>query len=170
MHAQTHSNSSSRNMARAKFKWLRQVCADPNLNHLPCRIAALLLDHINVVTGEAWPSQARLAAAAGVTTRAVQNALKRLSSAGHLEVRRAQGRANRYRPTLMANARSAEGWESWNVGSETSERGFSRLQETPLEEARPIPTGEEWQRLAAEMQALARRLGSATPAAGGARD
>lgn len=43
-----------------KFLWIRQVCADPQLRHLPCRIAALMLDYINLKSQVAWPSQQTL--------------------------------------------------------------------------------------------------------------
>jgi|GEM_PF-4310664 len=114
-----------------KFLWIRQVCSDPRLRHLPCRVAALMLDYINSKDQVAWPSQQTLASAAGVTPRAVQSALRCLERSGHITVRRQPGRVNRYRPRL-ANAPSSVPHEPLNAASKTDERSFVRFQETPL--------------------------------------
>lgn len=150
---------------RAKFLWLRQVFTDPTTGHLACRVAGLLIDHINGVTGEAWPSQSRLAEAAGVTTRAIQNALQNLITGGHLKVRRKPGLTNRYRPLLKpVNDRSLDGSGPTNAGSKTDEPRFGRLLETPLN--KPLDEAER-QRLGREMATLAKRLG-ARPSRGAA--
>lgn len=114
-----------------KFLWIRQVCADPQLRHLPCRIAALMLDYINLKSQVAWPSQQTLAAAAGVTPRAVQTALRCLERSGHITVRRSPGRVNLYRPQLMNDHSSATA-APLNHASKTDERRFHQNLETPL--------------------------------------
>lgn len=151
--------------ARAKFLWLRQVFTDPAASHPACRVAGLLIDHINGVTGEAWPSQSRLAEAAGVTPRTIQNALQNLISGGHLNVRRTPGVTNRYRPIFKpVNGRSLDGSGPMNAVSKTDEPRFARLLETPLN--KPLDEAER-QRLGREMATLAKRLG-ARPSRGAA--
>ena len=142
--------------ARSKFLWLRQVFTDPATGHLACRVAGLLIDHINRTTGEAWPSQARLAQAAGVTPRAIQYALQKLISGGHLKVRRKRGLANRYRLHFRpTNDRALDGSGPTNAGSKTDEPCFARLLETPLKKGLDEA---ERQRLGREMATLARQL------------
>lgn len=168
MHAVNHARERARSLARTKFAWLRQVCADPNLGHLSCRMAALLIDHVDVATGEAWPSQARLAEAAGVTPRAVQNALKSLRVSGHLKLRKLSGRTNRYRPVLLpANGGSSPQPAYTNGGSKTPEPSFARLHETPIKEARAEISREERRQIGEEMAGLARRLGGRRSLPGG---
>lgn len=142
--------------ARSKFLWLRQVLTDPATGHLACRVAGLLIDHINRATGEAWPSQARLADAAGVTPRAIQYALQKLISGGHLKVRRQRGLANRYQPLIRpTNDSSPDRSGPTNACSKTAEPSFARLLETPLKKALDEA---ERQRLGREMATLARQL------------
>ena len=114
-----------------KFLWIRQVCTDPKTRHLACRVAALMLDYINLKEEEAWPSQKTLAVAAGVTPRAVQSALCCLEKSGHITVRRRPGLSNRYRPRLT-NDRSRALAKPTNEVSRSHEPGFVRFQETPL--------------------------------------
>lgn len=158
MRASISSLTDPKRSARIKFAWLRQVFTDPATSHLACRVAGLLIDHINGVTGEAWPSQSRLAEAASVTPRAIQNALKKLISGGHLTVRKTPGRTNRYRPLIKpVNGRSPDGARPMNAGSKTDEPRFARLLETPLN--KPLDEAER-QRLGREMAILAKRLGA----------
>lgn len=168
MHASKPPPNASKSLAKAKFIWIRQVCSDQALGHLPCRVAALLLDHINQASEEAWPSQARLAEAAGVTTRSIQSALHSLRRSGHLTVRRSKGRNNRYRPTLAAaNKPSGDGARQPQTGSKTYEPTFARFQKTPLEGRSNALKGEERRHMGREMLALARHLGSNRPVQGG---
>ncbi|MFN7106992.1 MAG: helix-turn-helix domain-containing protein [Brevundimonas sp.] len=156
MRASKSSPIDPKQSARVKFVWLRQVFTDPATGHLSCRVAGLLIDHINRATGEAWPSQARLAEAAGVTPRAIQYGLQKLISGGHLKVRRKRGLTNRYQPLLKpTNVRSPDGSRPTNAGSETDEPSFVRLLETPLKKA--LDEAEQ-QRLGREMEILARQL------------
>lgn len=143
---------------RAKFLWLRQVFTDPATGHLACRVAGLLIDHINRATGEAWPSQARLAEAAGVTPRAIQYALQKLIAGGHLKVRRKRGLANRYQPVLKpTNDHSPGRTVPTNASSKTDEPRFARLLETPLK--KPLDEAER-RRIGVQMTVLAKKLGA----------
>lgn len=137
-----------------KFLWIRQVCADPQLRHLPCRVAALMLDYINLKHQVAWPSQQTLATAAGVTPRAVQTALRCLERSGHITVRRSPGRVNLYRPRLT-NDHSSVAAEPLNQASKTDERRFTRNLETPLNkslnDAERAEIGRKMQELGAQI-------------------
>lgn len=137
-----------------KFLWIRQVCADPKLRHLPCRVAALMLDYINLKHQVAWPSQQTLAAAAGVTPRAVQTALRCLERSGHITVRRSPGRVNLYRPRLTNDHSSVPGEPLKHV-SKTDERRFTRILETPLNkslnDAERAEIGRKMQELGAQI-------------------
>ena len=158
MRASIPSPTDPKRSARIKFVWLRQVFTDPATSHLACRVAGLLIDHINGATGEAWPSQARLAEAAGVTPRAIQYSLRKLISCGHLKVRRKRGLTNRYRPLLIpTNSASLEASSPTNVRSKTGEPSFARVLDTPLK--KELDEAER-QRLGREMATLAKRLGA----------
>ena len=126
--------SASRNEAAAKFRWIDQVCTDPKVGHLACRIASLMVRYFNAKRGFAWPGQKTLADAAGVTVRSVQNALQGLARRGHLSIRKRAGRVNRYQYKL-ANDASPPAPGQANRRSESSERRFAQYQETPLKRA-----------------------------------
>jgi hypothetical protein len=139
MHVSNASNDRARMAARRKFLWLRQVFADRSVGHLSCRVAGLLVDHFDLTSGEAWPSQARLAEAAGVTPRGVQKALKALRLAGHLKVRPVRGRNNRYRMVLRpAHVGSPAAVPGTNHASQTDEQKFGLIHKTPL--SQPVPS------------------------------
>lgn len=125
----------SRNEATAKFRWVDQVCTDLKVGHLACRVASLMVRYFNAKEGCAWPSQKRLADAAGVTVRSVQNALKALARRGHLSIRKRGGRVNRYQYKL-ANDASPPASGQANGRSESGERRFAQYQETPLKRAK----------------------------------
>lgn len=92
-----HSDASK--FHRAKFLWLEQVRADPELTPLAFMLAYVLADLVNEGTGYAWPSVAFLAAECRATERGVQKIVRRLIERGHLFVEFGQGRGetNRYR-------------------------------------------------------------------------
>ena len=164
MRATISSPPDPKRSAKTKFHWLRQVFTDPTTGHLPCRVAGLLIDHINSITGEAWPSQVRLAEAAGVTPRAIQYSLQKLISCGHLKVRRQRGLTNRYRPLLKpTNALSLDIMSPTNAGSRSNEPSFARLLETPLK--KPLDEAER-QRLGVELATLAKQLGARSKSGG----
>ena len=84
-----------------KLGWLDVVVRDPRVSHLEFRLAYLISGYLNQTTGDAWPSQPRLAKELGVSTRSVQRCLDALVDLGHLrvEVGRGRNRTNRYAPT-----------------------------------------------------------------------
>ncbi|WP_421850616.1 helix-turn-helix domain-containing protein [Oricola sp.] len=82
-----------------KLLWLETVATDANLNHASVRVAAVLaLRYLNSTSGQAFPSQSKLAADIGVTEITIRRALPPLVEAGYLTKKRGgSGRANRYK-------------------------------------------------------------------------
>lgn len=87
---------------RRQFQWLDQVAADPAVTAAGFLLAYRIAKHLNRGTGDAWPSQATLAAEARMTVRGVRGLSDQLEAAGHLSVLASQGRGHscRYRPIL----------------------------------------------------------------------
>lgn len=69
---------------------------------MACRIAYAIADHLNSVSGEAWPSVARIANKLCVSTKTVRRCIRELERVGLLKVTRPTGRTrtNRYRTTF----------------------------------------------------------------------
>jgi hypothetical protein len=88
---------------RNRMRWLNAVFYDCSMSPMSCRIAFLIADHLNSVSGDAWPSIDRIADRLCVSTKTVQRSVKELEQAGWLSVNRSKGRmrSNRYRPNLM---------------------------------------------------------------------
>lgn len=82
----------SRNAAREKWSWLQAVAADKTLSNGAVRLAVVLCDYINRVTGKGWPSQTKLGERIGAVERAVRNYTKELVEAGYLVADRRPGR------------------------------------------------------------------------------
>jgi hypothetical protein len=85
-----------------KFRWLDQVGADHSLTPLCFRLAYAISTFVNRTTGDAWPSQPRLAADCDATDRAIRDAITRLRDGGHLEVtgKGGRGKTSRLRPII----------------------------------------------------------------------
>jgi len=84
---------------RDKMRWLNAVCKDCNVSATAFRIAYLLGDHFNSVTGVAWPSHKRLASIICAATKTVQRGLRELENRGWITIQRSRSRrtTNRYR-------------------------------------------------------------------------
>jgi hypothetical protein len=84
---------------RDKMQWLTAICKDYNISATSFRIAYLIGDHFNSMSGEAWPSHQRIASILRVATKTVQRAARDLEDHGWLEIRRSRSRrsSNRYR-------------------------------------------------------------------------
>jgi biotin operon repressor len=85
---------------RNKMKWLNAINYDCALSPMTCRVAFVIADHLNQVSGDAWPSERRISSKLCISTKTVQRSVKELESAGWVDVRRSKGRniSNRYRP------------------------------------------------------------------------
>jgi len=78
------------------------VAYDCGISPMSCRVAFVIADHLNSVSGDAWPSVERVAKKLCVSTRTVRRCVGELERAGWLIVTRPRGRTrtNRYRPRL----------------------------------------------------------------------
>mgnify|MGYP000081821384 CR=1 FL=1 len=134
----------SRRFAAAKFIWIRSVASDPSVGGLACRVAAILLDFFQVTDATAWPSQQLLARHAGVTPRALRDAIRRLEVAGYLTVTRpGRNRVNRYRLTLPTEPSTGAGRRAFGRknGARNATQNFPRILEqnpSPLAPQAPI--------------------------------
>ena len=87
---------------RRQFKWLDQIADDSAVTAAGFILAYRIAKHLNRGTGDAWPSQTRLATEMRITVRGVRGLSDQLEAAGHLTVIASQGRGHscRYRPIV----------------------------------------------------------------------
>jgi hypothetical protein len=109
---------------RARFAWLDQVFADPELPGLALRIVYRLAGRYwNKDTGDAWPAQDTLAEDLGVTVKGVHLALKKLVAREHLTIARQrvkEGRSrSRYRPVIRTGK-----MDSYRNDSSPNDEGY----------------------------------------------
>jgi hypothetical protein len=85
-----------------KLKWLQALAADAALTPLALRLACVLTEYFNSLSGDAWPSIETLASELGASERGIQKAVAVLVARGHLRVTVGGGRklSNHYRPIL----------------------------------------------------------------------
>jgi hypothetical protein len=96
---------------RDLFAWLSQVHADQALHPAAFKLAYAISQYVNRKHGKAWPSQATLAKAMGITDRAVRDLVDRLRTNGHLQVdvHRGRHKTNVYRLAIKPDAGNAGG-------------------------------------------------------------
>jgi hypothetical protein len=82
---------------REKMRWLNAVSLESEVSSTAFRVAYVIADHHNRVTGFAWPSRARLAGKICLSSRTIQRAVIQLEDLGWLTVDRQRERSNRYR-------------------------------------------------------------------------
>ena len=81
-----------------RAQWREQASRDSRLSGNHFRLLYVIGEHFNAKTGEAWPSQQRLATLIGLSERQVRYLLRDLIDAGYLEINKPGKReANRYR-------------------------------------------------------------------------
>ena len=103
----TASTQESRRGEYERFNtaWRDQVRSD---RALPCStylVADVIAAHVNRKAGEAWPSQARIAAKTGLSEGAIKRAIRLLERRGYLKVIPGQGRrSSRYQLLLVERA------------------------------------------------------------------
>ena len=76
------------------FEWLRQVQGDPSITSAAFELAFVILQHVNIKTGAAWPTQKPLANALRISDRHVRKLIDALVDRGHLRVQLTSGRHN----------------------------------------------------------------------------
>jgi hypothetical protein len=107
---------------RRQFRWLDQVAADPQVSAAGFVLAYRIAKHINRGTGDAWPSQATLAAEARLTVRSIRDLSAQLEAAGHLIIVGSRGRgvSCRYRWILRAEPDQPEPESETETGIEAA--------------------------------------------------
>lgn len=85
--------------ARAKHKLLDRAMRDGRLTPASRLVFYEIIQHVNRVSGDAWPSEVRLADRLELDVKTVKRALPPLQSLGYIEIKK-QGRHNTYRPAL----------------------------------------------------------------------
>lgn len=81
----------------ARWRLALAAACDGRLTRADLAVLLVILDHINVQTGEAWPSAETVATTVGASVRSVIRARHRLVGKGLLTETIASGRPNRYR-------------------------------------------------------------------------
>lgn len=89
-------------LAAKAINWL------PNLSPAARRVGLELLQRVDRHTGLTWPSQARLAAVLGLSTRTISSAIAQLQRAGFLTWKKARRLTNVYSLAVKALAAVAE--------------------------------------------------------------
>jgi hypothetical protein len=115
---------------REKMQWLNAVSLECEVSSTAFRVAYLIADHHNRVTGFAWPSRARLAGKICLSTRSIQRAVVQLEELGWLAVDRQKERSNRYRM-------------SWPPGRTPSPKEAEREDKIVLRERQERLSGED---------------------------
>lgn len=125
---------------RNKMRWLNEINCDFAVSSTAFRIAFVISDFLNSITGDAWPSRRRVAARLNITTKTVQRSIAELERCGWLTVKRSKGRrvTNRYQPRwppgcaapLMEATDKAvpiTGHTSPNMGAENVSQSFLKI-------------------------------------------
>lgn len=95
-------SSIARQFAADKFRWLETIARDASLPSTATRVAVVVGKHLNRHTRSARPSIERLTRELNLSETTVRSALRKLQSAGHLQISEGGGRglANVYRMVL----------------------------------------------------------------------
>jgi Helix-turn-helix domain len=83
-----------------RFGWIQSVLRDRKLPASARCLAVILSDFVNSRTGIAYPTQAKLAQAMGVSVRSVMRLMPLIAARGHIEIVRlgdGRGKASEYR-------------------------------------------------------------------------
>lgn len=100
--AEGKAESLAERIARAKARWLRRVLYGSAASSTEKCLAYAVSDHLNCVTLDCWPSQARLAELLGFDCeRTVQRAARGLAGLGFLVIRRGARGVCRYAPVFL---------------------------------------------------------------------
>jgi hypothetical protein len=109
-HYLSGSSAMADDFTKRQFQWLDGVAADPMVTAAGFLLAYRIVKHINRGTGDAWPSQATLAAEARLTVRSIRDLSAQLEAAGHLTIIGSRGRgvSCRYRWILREESDQPE--------------------------------------------------------------
>jgi hypothetical protein len=99
----TPSEKSARQFTADLFAWLDQVALDRDLPSSAFKVAYVIGEHINRVSGEAWPASRTIAKACALSQPTVIELVPKLVANGHLALepgRAGRGHSHRYQMVL----------------------------------------------------------------------
>ncbi len=117
-------------LASKAINWL------PHLSPAARRVGLELLQRVDRQTGLTWPSQARLAAVLGLSTRTISSAIAQLEKAGFLTWKKARRVTNVYRLAVKALAAVAE-----QMAAALRAKPVQKAKQKP---AAPVKTGKKF--------------------------
>ena len=106
-----------------RLRWLKQVTSDHGTSSMDFEVAFHIADHVNNMTGQAWPGKPRLSRLAKVSTKTIQRSIRRLGLLGHLRTILVPRRGNIYE-LIIQNGNAENG--AVGVDRAVAERGHSR--------------------------------------------
>jgi hypothetical protein len=107
---------------RAKHRWLKRVMYDLATTSSEKCLAYLIMDHLNCVSVDSWPSQKRVADQFGWSTKTVHRVACALERRGHLRVTRGTRGSHRYAPIFMPEDEDKSGGPARQSCPEASDK------------------------------------------------
>jgi hypothetical protein len=88
-------------VARKKHRWLKRVVYDLATGSSEKAFAYLVMDHLNCVSLDCWPSQKKIAEKFGWSTKTVHRVADALEKCGYLRIARSTQGSYRYAPVFL---------------------------------------------------------------------
>ena len=98
-----------------KLALLQAVCRDPRLGRPELAVMSVLIDHAHKVTGECYPSIARMTDAGNVSRSSAIRAVRRLEELGWIHV-------SKQMPTMRSTAPGCSGSTAAFLGADRTDR------------------------------------------------
>jgi hypothetical protein len=88
---------------RQKMRWLNSVFYSSQLKAMACRVAYIIADRVNRITGDCWLSHTTIARKLRISTKTVQRSLGALQRTGFIVIRYAETnrRKQRFVPSFV---------------------------------------------------------------------
>lgn len=106
---------SARDFKRRRMALLDALVGHPDQPPNVFRLFYLITGYVNAATGDAWPSQERLARELGLTVRTVRDRTDWLVDNGYLEVTAGRGRSITHRYRMPEPTRQSDLWEDATI-------------------------------------------------------
>jgi hypothetical protein len=114
--------------SRNKMRWLNSVMYSGRLKAMACRVAYVIADRVNKVTGDCWLAHTTIARKLGVSTKTIQRSLRTLERTGFIVIRYADAnpRKQRFVPSFILGSDDGKdegGPSTGHNGSPTPDSG-----------------------------------------------
>ena len=131
----------ARKFNREKMLWLNALAIECDLKPTTFRVAYIIADHFNWVSGLGWPSRGRLADKTCLSSKSISRAVKQLEENGWLSVYRKRDRSNQYRLTWPPgrNPRSKLDGANISVSTRGQNRPEARVGNVPQTYSTNLP-------------------------------